>query len=326
MAITPHFNFMRGIVSTGRHESPPLTGVNILSIGGHYVPGLAFGTTPTTIELGTTPSGQYYGLDYISAFDHYYVSSRSGLYRTQNENILDQSLNTGYQTGIFHGSAYSEGLGLLFTLVHNNGYTLRSSNGVDFTTTGSKLATNALRDVAASFLTNHVIVVGQAIARYTSNGTTWTNATGLPNYHWFKVLYTGTNRVILSSITNSNIYYSDNYTSWTSVGSGLLGARAILGYSPPLDILVAAGAQCSFSYSTDNGASWQAGTVTEGSTKNINSICWSPLFNRFFASATTDSASTYPGHLLYQSLNGMHWDPLSISPSQPSDLALVAAK
>jgi frataxin-like iron-binding protein CyaY len=152
---------------------------------------------------------------------------------------------------------------------------------------------------------------------YTSiDGTTWTQRTQGNSEVRCLAVY---RNIILQGGSTTQVYTSSNGYTWTAVGSLIGGLSSItgIGYSPILNIWVAAGTGGTINYSTNNGTTWLAGTPTT-LLPIPTSVTWNGTY--FIVTGYTGGNAGY--YLSVTSTDGINWKP-GIGPSSKGGVFIL---
>lgn len=139
---------------------------------------------------------------------------------------------------------------------------------------------------------------GQNYVYTSTDGETWTQRTLPSSATWTDVVWTGTAYVIVS--TGGLCVTGTSLTTWSSGGSVGCGGGNSLAFGAGTLVVVAAGTS-SYSYSTNNGASWTTTTFsTMTATSSYANVVWTG--NKFIASSNGGGSAAYA-----TSVNGASW-------------------
>jgi hypothetical protein len=148
------------------------------------------------------------------------------------------------------------------------------------------------------------VATGSSSAAYSTNGTSWSSATGLVVGNWNCIAYghSGTTGYFMTvNNGNNGCYISTTGSTWTVTGnlpSSQTWSCLAYGTGPKIWVILAGGTTSTniFAYSTSNGTSWLQGTLPVSA--NWTSVTWGN--NRFVAVAQGSTAVIY-------STNGTTW-------------------
>jgi len=178
--------------------------------------------------------------------------------------------------------AYSPGISL-FVAVANDGTGVYSSNGTTWTSYFT-VAPNAYQGLGKG--SDKMVALGSSIARYTTNGFTWSNGSGIPSTtgRWTPVYGTpgGTGRYVAiersGSATPGRGYSSANGISWSAMtlpGSIRWGGVTYDGTAGKFLIFIGQGEGSDYAAYSSNGTTWTISTTGTGDNSTGNSgVCW----------------------------------------------------
>jgi hypothetical protein len=221
------------------------------------------------------------------------------------------------------GVCWSPELGLFAAVANNssnNNIFISSPNGIDWTTgTGfTGLSTSSYYSICWSSELGLFVAVNANGSNNTTwivtstNGTTWTQQTGLSSSSGWVGVCWSPEMSIFVAVGNGNTATSTNGTTWIVTSNGALSGRRVC-WSPELGLFVAANL-VGFMYSS-NGTSWTSVTIGSGLV-NCTSVCWSPELY-LFVGISFDSSSS-----VITSRDGINWNIINtgLTATSPIDI------